>query len=83
MAVLSDSDRAAITAEFQRVLENIEGLGITKAELRAFFNACDDWAEANATSFNQALPQPARSAMSLKQKSLGLAVTILKRAGLL
>lgn len=83
MAVLSDADRADVNAQFQREAVNILNLGITKAELRAAVNAADDWAEANASAFNTAIPQPARSAMSLKQKTLLLNYVIFKRAGLL
>lgn len=77
MAVLSESDRQALFAEFMRVLENINGSasGLSKADLRAAVNAIDDWNEANQTSFNQAIPQPARSALTAKQKaSLQMAV---------
>jgi hypothetical protein len=83
VAVLSDADRADVNAQFQREAVNILNLGITKAELRAAVNAADDWAEANASAFNTAIPQPARSAMSLKQKTLLLNYVIFKRAGLL
>lgn len=83
MAVLSDSDRAALHADFMRVAENILGLGITKAELRLAFNAADDWADTNASAFNLAIPQPARGAMTSRQKTLLLSYVILKRAKLL
>jgi hypothetical protein len=83
MAALSDSDRAALHAEFMRERDNVLGLGITKAELRAAVNAVDDWAESNTAAFNSAIPQPARSAMTVKQKTLLLSYVILKRANLL
>jgi hypothetical protein len=83
VAVLSEADRSALHAEFMRVAQNILALGITKAELRAALNAADDWADANAASFNIAIPQPARNAMTAKQKTLLLSYVILKRANLL
>lgn len=83
MAVLSDSDRAQLHAEFMRVAANVQALGITKAELRAAVNAVDDWAEANTAAFNSAIPQPARGAMSTKQKALLLNYVTNKRAGIL
>lgn len=83
MAALSDNDRAALHAEFMRARDNVLGLGITKAELRAAVNAADDWADANAAAFNTAIPQPARSGMTTKHKTLLLSYVILKRAGLL
>lgn len=81
MALLSDADRAALHAEFQRTAENILALGVTKAELRAAVDAADSWIDSNAAAFNTALPQPARGAMSLKQKSLLLSYVVLRRAG--
>lgn len=71
MAVLSDPDRLAVWAEFQRVLENINGTasGVSKADLRAAVNAIDQWNEDNQSSFNLAIPQPARSALTAKQKA--------------
>lgn len=69
MAVLNDETRAAIWAEFQRANREQTG-ALTKADLRAAVNAIDDWIEANASAFNQAIPQPARSALSLKQKAM-------------
>lgn len=85
MAVLSDPDRAALAADFQRTplhIGNGAG-GLTKADLRAAINGADDWADANATAYNSAIPQPARGAMTSKQKTLLLSYVILKRAGLL
>jgi hypothetical protein len=83
MAALSNNDRAQLDAEFQRVAENIQDLGVTKAELRAAVDAVDDWADANASAFNTAIPQPARGAMTTRQKTMLLMYVILKRAGVL
>lgn len=85
MAVLSDNDRADLHAEFMRVAANVtNGAGaITKAQLRDALNAVDDWADANAAEFNTAIPQPARGAMSAKQKTWLLAYVIFRRAGVL
>lgn len=71
MAVLSNADRAALHAEFMRVFENISnGAGVlTKAQLRAAVDAVDDWAEANATEYNTAIPLPARTALTSRQKA--------------
>jgi hypothetical protein len=85
MAVLSEALRAELWAEFMRQAGNItNGAGaITKAELRAAVDAVDDWADSNASEFNSAIPQPARGAMSTKQKTMLLQYVILKRAGIL
>jgi hypothetical protein len=62
MAVLSESDRAALWAAWQR--ENVEACGITKADLRAAVNAADSWVDAAASSYNSALPLPARTTLT-------------------
>jgi hypothetical protein len=69
MAVLSNADRLALWGEFMRDTQNIAGAAISKAELRAALDAIDDWNEASQASFNSAIPQPARGALSAKQKA--------------
>jgi hypothetical protein len=65
MAVLSDTDRAALWAEFMRDQSaSRTPMGLTKADLRAAVDAADAWADSNAASFNTALPQPARNALT-------------------
>jgi len=82
MAVLSEQNRAAVWADFMRDESSAHNsIGITKADLRAAFNAADDWAEANATSFNSALPQPARGALTARQKAKLLAMVLFQRYG--
>jgi hypothetical protein len=77
MAVLSDSDRINVWAEFMR---NGQGdLGITKADLRAAVDAIDAWLEANSAAFNSTIPQPARGAMSTRQKAALLKAVVTKR----
>lgn len=69
MAVLSDTDRRQIrhkmTEELSRIWEVID---ISKVDLKAAVDATDAWIDANAASFNSALPQPARGALTQKQK---------------
>lgn len=67
MAALSDAARREIWARFMR--ENDEVVSITKAELRAAFDAIDDWQQSNAATINAAIPQPARGALSPAQKA--------------
>jgi hypothetical protein len=76
MTVLPDGDRASVWAESMR---QGEALALTKADLRAAVNAIDGWADANAGAFNTAIPQPARSALSAKQKALLLMMVIRRR----
>jgi hypothetical protein len=52
-------------------------------QLKAAFDAADDWADANATSYNNSLPVPFRTTASQSQKGFLLAILCLKRAGLI
>jgi len=53
-----------------------------KPDLKAAVEAADAWADANATSYNTALPVPFRTSASASEKALLLAYVCLKRAGL-
>lgn len=79
MAVLTDQSRVALWAEFMQ--RNSEPISITKQDLRAVVNAMDDWINTNAASLNQAIPQPARGALSASQKALLLQYVVEKRYG--
>lgn len=70
MAVLSDNDRHAEWADLMRGLSaDRESCGVTKDALRAALDAADQWVDDNSASFNSALPQPARSALTARQKA--------------
>ena len=80
MAVLPDNDRASLWAEFMREMSNgREPCSITKAALRVAVNAVDQWADDNQASFNAAIPQPARGALTAKQKARLLMFVIRRR----
>lgn len=80
MAVMSDTDRQEAWAEYMRQVSNdLETLGVSKAELRAALDAADQWASDNAASFNTALPQPARSVLTASQKARLLTFVVTKR----
>jgi hypothetical protein len=80
MAVLSDNDRAQINRDFMR--ECTEAFaGVLQADLRAAVNGLDDYFDINAAAINLAIPQPARSALTLTQKSLLVRFVIAKRYG--
>jgi len=77
MAVLSDSDRITVWAEF---LRNGQGdLGLTKSDVRAAVDAIDSWMDSNAGSLNSAIPQPARGVLSTRQKAALLKAVVTKR----
>jgi hypothetical protein len=67
MAVLSETERAAASAEIQRTTD-CPGT-VTKAQLRAAIDATDAWIDSNAASFNSALPTAARNALTARQKA--------------
>ncbi len=80
MAVLSEAERVAAYQRFMSDASSVRALlSLTKAELRAAINAVDDWADSNASEFNQALPVAARTALTAKQKAMLLAYVILRR----
>lgn len=84
MAVLSDGNRFTLYSEFQREASaNRDALPLTKANLRAAVDAIDNYFDANTTALNTAIPQPARGALTTKQKTLIAAYVLLKRAGVL
>jgi hypothetical protein len=79
MAILSDPDREAGFAKYLRD-RNAEGGGVplTKNDIRAAFNALDDFFSTNAAAVNQTIPQPARSGLTTAQKAT-LAISVLER----
>lgn len=80
MAVLTDTERQALWAELMRELsQRSEPVALTKQDFRAALNAADDWAEANSASYNAALPQPARGALTARQKAMLLTWVIRRR----
>lgn len=78
MAVMTDTDRWECWADFMRT-EKATIASLSKSELRAALDAADLWASNNAASFNTAIPQPARNALTAAQKARLLAWVILKR----
>ena len=80
MAVLSEADRAEMTAQIMRALSaEWEALGITKPQLRAAVDAADAWIDANSSSYNTALPVAARNNLTPRQKARLLVFVIQKR----
>lgn len=78
MAVLSAAERADITARIQRTVECPGGL--SKPQLRAVFDALDDWWEATgATAANAAIPQPQRGILSTRQKAAIFQLLLIKK----
>lgn len=76
---------AQVRSAWRSLLDGDATLGQTfsKDDLAAAMTAVDAWADANAASYNAALPQPFRSGATAAQKSLMLAYACMKRAGVI
>lgn len=80
MATLPTNDRVKINSGFQNESSSAhEALALTKADLQAAVDASDAWADANAASFNSAIPLPARTALTARQKARLLALVLQRR----
>lgn len=77
MAVLSNAARGEQIADWHRT--NTEPVGMTKAQMRAALDAIDDWLNSNATSLNNAIPQPQRGALTTAQKARLLMLVVQRR----
>lgn len=81
MAAMDETNRARTWAQWMR--DNAEPCGFTKAQLRAAIDATDDWIDANAASFNSALPVAFRTSASATQKTLLFVYVAMRRRGML
>lgn len=82
MVALTDIEKLEARAIFNHLndAERIS-IGITKADLAAAVAALDAFFDANALAINNAIPQPARSALTTRQKALLVIAVIRKRFG--
>ena len=84
MAVLSAEERRRTWLHVMRQRLDFGGVpNVDKAELRAAIDATDAWIEANASSFNTALPATFRTNATLVQKTLLFCYVAMRRAGIL
>lgn len=80
MAVLSNADRLAIWARYMSdASAGAIPIPVNKADLRAAIDAIDGWIDANAAAFNAAIPQPARGALTAREKASLLTYVIRRR----
>lgn len=75
MATLSAQDRLDATADYIRE----GGVAVSKDDLKAAFNALDDWFDTNAATLNAVLPVAARTGLTVQQKARLLTAVIRKR----
>lgn len=80
MAALTDEQRrSACAAWMDDVSRRRDPCAITKHDLRAAFDAIDDFFETNKGAINNAIPEPARSGLTTPQKALLLALVLRAR----
>lgn len=79
MPILTEAEREEIWREM--VAKNREGEvdSLTREQLRAAIDATDDWIVANQAAFNQALPLPARTVLTARQKALMFSYVVRRR----
>lgn len=79
---LTVAERREVWAGFMADLSRqAQPIALTKPELAAALAAADDWLDANAASFNAALPAAARVGLTPGQKAAVLAAVTRRRAG--
>lgn len=79
MPQLTNVKRVEIWQNFMS--EPLGDISVTKQELRLAVDEIDTWLDDNFTSFNQSIPQPARAALTRKQKVLLMVMVLQKRFG--
>jgi len=83
VTVLDATNRLRTAAQAMRGATFGAFAGMTKADVRAAVNACDDFIDTNAAAFNTALPTAARTNLTAQQKLLLFCYVAMRRAGLL
>ena len=69
MAALDSNQRQRVLRLLgQRISSRREPFSLNRSDLTAAIVATDDWIEANAASFNAALPAAARTGLTASQK---------------
>lgn len=79
MAVLSNQDRFDTMADVMRDARMGATAALTKANLRSALDALDDFMNTNAATINNAIPLPARTALTAAQKAMLLMYVVSKR----
>ncbi|WP_101791015.1 hypothetical protein [Nonomuraea indica] len=77
---LTAVNRARVLNHWMRLNET-QLPAVTKPDLAAALAAMDDWLDANVTSLNASIPQPARAELGVAMKHEFLAFILMRRAG--
>lgn len=83
MATLTDAQRLECRAVWNdlNASERLSIAGLTKSDIAAAVAGIDAYFDTNAAAINAAIPQPARSALTVRQKALLVVAVIRKRYG--
>ncbi len=77
MALLTENQRIAAWTEMMRTMSAERNpCLVTKADLRAAFDAIDNFFETNINAINNAFPEPAKTNLTARQKAMILAIVI-------
>ncbi len=68
MAALTAQQRTDAHADWQRTFASAETIAVERADVKAAFDAMDDWLDLNETTLNLAIPLPARTNLTAAQK---------------
>ena len=80
---LTSEDQQKVTNGLMRAWSQIwETVAVGKADLLAAVAATDGWIEDNQASYNTALPEAARTALTLSQKTVLFCAVALARVSL-
>jgi hypothetical protein len=79
---LTQADRRKVWAGVMRVWSaRGESMGFVKADLASAIDAVDQWIDDNAASYNAAIPEVVRTALTPGQKAELLYAVAMKRTG--
>lgn len=83
MATLTDEQRLECRALWNDLSagERLTIAGLTKADIAAAVAGIDAYFDTSAAAINTAIPQPARAALTVRQKALLVVAVIRKRYG--
>jgi len=81
MAALDAATRRDLMGKAAKLLDAAGTVTLTKDDLVAAVGGLDDFLEANAAAINQAIPQPARGALTAPQKAALLSFVAMRRYG--
>lgn len=81
---LNEGDRKTAAREFIRfAFEQLNQTANKPSDvIKAALDASDDWCDANAASYNTALPVAFRNNATVAEKNILLAINCMKRAGI-